>query len=239
MEKHTVSRLIGAPPGYVGFDQGGLLTDAIRKTPYAVLVLDEIEKAHPDLFNILLQVMDNATLTDNFGRKADFRHVVLIMTTNAGARDITAGRVGFGGATVNAGELAKSAIERMFSPEFRNRLDAWISFDQLHPVVIERIVDKFVGELQAQLAEKKVKLTLTPAARTWLGEKGYDRLYGARPMARLIANEIKKPLAELILFGDLQHGGEAIVEVAGDKLEIRAVPASSSGNKASKAALVN
>jgi ATP-dependent Clp protease ATP-binding subunit ClpA len=222
MEKHTVSRLIGAPPGYVGFDQGGLLTDAIRKTPYAVLVLDEIEKAHPDLFNILLQVMDNATLTDNFGRKADFRHVVLIMTTNAGARDITSGAIGFGPKTgANVSQLAKSAIERTFSPEFRNRLDAWISFDQLQPEVILKIVDKFVGELTAQLVEKKVKLTLSATARNWLAEHGFDRLYGARPMGRLIQNEIKKPLAEAILFGGLKNGGEALIEVEDDKIVVR------------------
>jgi ATP-dependent Clp protease ATP-binding subunit ClpA len=220
MEKHTVSRLIGAPPGYVGFDQGGLLTDAIRKNPYAVLVLDEIEKAHPDLFNILLQVMDNATLTDNFGRKADFRHVILIMTTNAGAREITAGRVGFGGNTNSPTDLAKTAIERMFAPEFRNRLDGWISFDQLSKETIEKVVDKFVGELRAQLTDKKVSLVLSPAARSWLAEKGYDRLYGARPMGRLIQNEIKKPLAEAILFGDLKHGGSALVEVVDEKLVV-------------------
>jgi ATP-dependent Clp protease ATP-binding subunit ClpA len=215
MEKHTVSRLIGAPPGYVGFDQGGLLTDAIRKTPYAVLVLDEIEKAHPDLFNILLQVMDHATLTDNFGRKADFRHVVIILTTNAGAREITTGSLGFGSSKATPANLAKGAIERAFSPEFRNRLDGWISFDQLSAEVVTKIVDKFVGELEAQLVDKKVKLTLSPAARKWLAEKGYDRLYGARPMGRLIQNEVKKPLAEAILFGALKDGGEAYVDVSG------------------------
>ena len=222
MEKHTVSRLIGAPPGYVGFDQGGLLTDAVRKTPYAVLVLDEIEKAHPDLFNILLQVMDHATLTDNFGRKADFRHVIIIMTTNAGARDITAGALGFGqSANQTPRNLAKSAIEKTFSPEFRNRLDAWISFDTLPREVILKIVDKFVGELETQLTEKKVKLELRPAARDWLAEHGFDRLFGARPMGRLIQNEVKKPLAEAILFGNLKHGGVAYVDVDGDKLVVK------------------
>jgi len=220
MEKHTVSRLIGAPPGYVGFDQGGLLTDAIRKTPYAVLVLDEIEKAHPDLFNILLQVMDHATLTDNFGRKADFRHVIIIMTTNAGARDITAGGLGFGASGRTPHSLAKTAIEKTFSPEFRNRLDAWISFDQLAPEVILKIVDKFVAELQAQLTAKKVTLKLTPAARQWLADRGFDRLYGARPMGRLIQNEVKKPLAEAILFGALKQGGTARVDVKDDALVV-------------------
>jgi ATP-dependent Clp protease ATP-binding subunit ClpA len=164
--------------------------------------------------------MDNATLTDNFGRKADFRHVILIMTTNAGAREITAGRVGFGGNTNSPTDLAKTAIERMFAPEFRNRLDGWISFDQLSKETIEKVVDKFVGELRAQLTDKKVSLVLSPAARSWLAEKGYDRLYGARPMGRLIQNEIKKPLAEAILFGDLKHGGSALVEVVDEKLVV-------------------
>ena len=220
-ERHTVSRLVGAPPGYVGYDEAGQLTEAVRRTPYAVLLLDEIEKAHPDVFNILLQVMDHATLTDNNGRKADFRHVILILTTNAGARDITAGKVGFGSVNSTASDLAKGAIERTFAPEFRNRLDGWIGFHQLPAEVIERIVDKFVGELQAQLDDKKVKLTLTPAARLWLAEHGYDRLFGARPMSRLIQNEVKKPLAESILFGALKNGGEAVVEVVDDKLVVR------------------
>ena len=221
MEKHTVSRLIGAPPGYVGFDQGGMLTDAIRKAPYAVLVLDEIEKAHPDLFNILLQVMDHATLTDNFGRKADFRHVVLIMTTNAGAQEMSAGTMGFASAGQSALSLSKAAIERVFAPEFRNRLDAWIGFEQLAPEVILKIVDKFVGELRDQLVEKRVTLELTPAARAWLAEHGFDRRYGARPMGRLIQNEVKKPLAEMILFGGLKEGGTALVDVEGGTLTVR------------------
>jgi ATP-dependent Clp protease ATP-binding subunit ClpA len=223
MEKHTVSRLIGAPPGYVGFDQGGLLTDAIRKTPHAVLVLDEIEKAHPDLFNILLQVMDHATLTDNVGRKADFRHVAIILTTNAGAREMAAGSVGFGtgGSPSTAGGNAKQAIEKTFSPEFRNRLDAWITFDTLTPEVILLVVDKLVGELAAQLREKKITLELSPGARQWLADKGFDKVFGARPMARLIQNEVKKPLAEAILFGALKGGGTAFVDVAGDKLTVR------------------
>ncbi|HZS40788.1 MAG TPA: ATP-dependent Clp protease ATP-binding subunit ClpA [Polyangia bacterium] len=224
MEKHTVSRLIGAPPGYVGFDQGGLLTDAVRKTPHAVLVLDEIEKAHPDIYNILLQVMDHATLTDNNGRKADFRHVVLIMTTNAGARDISARGMGFSTGGSFAGRSAqrgKEAIERTFAPEFRNRLDGWIAFDALPPEVIRRVVDKLVTELVAQLVEKKVTLELTDAARDWLAKHGFDDKFGARPMARLIQNELKKPLADEILFGRLKSGGRARVEVEGEKLAVR------------------
>src|SRR5512136_105775 len=198
-EKHTVSRLIGAPPGYVGFDQGGLLTDAIRRTPYAVLLLDEIEKAHPDIYNILLQVMDHATLTDNSGRKADFRHIVLVMTTNAGALELSSRAVGFSAGEATSAGSARSAIERTFSPEFRNRLDAWVAFDSLPPEVIGRVVDKMVKELADQLVPKKVTLELTPAGRAWLAEHGFDQAMGARPMARLIQNEIKKPLAELIL----------------------------------------
>lgn len=231
MEKHTVSRLIGAPPGYVGFDQGGLLTDAIAKTPYAVLVLDEIEKAHPDVFNILLQVMDHATLTDNNGKKADFRNVILIMTTNAGAREMTTGDIGFRTASVAAsGEnrrdamanasKAKSAIERTFSPEFRNRLDAWIQFNQLSLADVERVVDKFVDELRLQLADKQVTLELTTEARQWLALQGFDSLYGARPMARLIQQKIKEPLAEELLFGTLQHGGRVVVEAAEDDVRL-------------------
>ncbi|HEY6002988.1 MAG TPA: ATP-dependent Clp protease ATP-binding subunit ClpA [Anaeromyxobacter sp.] len=225
-EKHTVSRLIGAPPGYVGFDQGGLLTDAIRKTPYAVLLLDEIEKAHPDIFNLLLQVMDHATLTDNNGRKADFRHVILIMTTNAGAQELSARRVGFGSDMSEPGN-ARNAIERTFSPEFRNRLDAWVSFESLPPEVIAKVVDKLVRELESQLAEKKVQIELTPAGRAWLAEHGFDRKMGARPMARLIQNEVKKPLAEKILFGELHAGGVVLVEVEpdGSKLKLVVSPA--------------
>ncbi|MSP63876.1 MAG: ATP-dependent Clp protease ATP-binding subunit ClpA [Myxococcales bacterium] len=223
MEKHTVSRLIGAPPGYVGFDQGGLLTDAVRKTPYAVVVLDEIEKAHPDVFNILLQVMDHATLTDNNGRKADFRHVVLIMTTNAGARELASRQLGFGtpGSKPSTAERSKGAIERTFNPEFRNRLDGWIAFDSLPPEVIRRVVDKLVAELAAQLVEKKVRLDLLPVARDWLAEHGFDDKFGARPMARLIAEEVKKPLAEQILFGALKAGGTATVDVSEGKIVLR------------------
>ena len=210
MEKHTVSRLIGAPPGYVGFDQGGLLTEAIIRNPHAVLLLDEIEKAHPDLFNVLLQIMDHAALTDNNGRKADFRHVVLIMTTNAGAREMAARAIGFGGRT-NA-ERGQEALDKLFSPEFRNRLDVVVQFAALDPAVIERVVEKFVMELDLQLNERKVYLSITPAARKYLAEKGYDRTFGARPMARLIHTEIKQPLANELLFGRLQHGGRVVVD---------------------------
>jgi ATP-dependent Clp protease ATP-binding subunit ClpA len=215
-ESHTVSRLIGAPPGYVGFDQGGLLTDAINKTPYAVLVLDEIEKAHPNLFNILLQVMDHATLTDNNGKKADFRNVILIMTTNAGARELSEGGIGF---QKDQGRgHGRGAIERTFSPEFRNRLDAWIAFNPLDNEVIAQIVDKFIEELNVQLKEKKVAVKLSTDARAWLAKNGFDRLYGARPMARLIQSKIKAPLAERVLFGDAPLTGEVQVELKEDEL---------------------
>jgi ATP-dependent Clp protease ATP-binding subunit ClpA len=226
MEKHTVSRLIGAPPGYVGFDQGGLLTDAVAKTPHAVLVLDEIEKAHPDVFNLLLQVMDHATLTDNNGKKADFRNVVVIMTTNAGAREIASEDIGFRAAGAKRGDgdpgaaaaKAKTAIERAFSPEFRNRLDAWIQFNALAMADVERVVDKFIDELHAKLIEKQVSLALTDAARRWLAQEGFDRFQGARPMARLIQQRITEPLSEAILFGDLQEGGRAVVKVRKNRL---------------------
>jgi ATP-dependent Clp protease ATP-binding subunit ClpA len=216
MEKHTVSRLIGAPPGYVGFDQGGLLTDAINRNPYAVLLLDEIEKAHPDLFSILLQVMDHATLTDNNGKKADFRNIILIMTTNAGAREMSSSPLGFA-AQSNVGK-GKEAIEKMFSPEFRNRLDAMVTFNTLSPEIIERVVEKFIMELDHQLNEKKVFLQLTPKARRWFAERGYDPAFGARPMARLIQNEIKRVLADEILFGKLQNGGKVEVDEHEGKL---------------------
>ena len=215
MEKHTVSRLIGAPPGYVGFDQGGLLTDAVLKNPHAVLVLDEIEKAHPDLVNILLQIMDHATLTDHNGRKADFRNVVVIMTTNAGAFLVEKGSIGFGGARAEDG---KSAIEKTFRPEFRNRLDAWIGFDHLTPEVIGLIVDKFVAELEDQLAAKRVTVELSSAARAWLAEHGYNRRFGARPMRRLIDRSIRRKLADEILFGALRTGGVVHVDTEGDEL---------------------
>lgn len=217
MEKHTVSRLIGAPPGYVGFDQGGLLTDAINKTPHAVLVLDEIEKAHPDLFSILLQVMDHASLTDNNGKKADFRNIILIMTTNAGAREMSSEDIGFG-ATFSAVSLGKgkSAIERMFTPEFRNRLDSIVMFNQLSFQDIERVVEKFVGELKLQLKEKNVELSLSESAKQWFATHGFDRKFGARPMSRLIQKELKEPLAEQILFGALEHGGQVSVTTSQD-----------------------
>ena len=218
-ESHTVSRLIGAPPGYVGFDQGGLLTDAVNKTPYSVLVLDEIEKAHPNLFNILLQVMDHATLTDNNGKQADFRNVILIMTTNAGAREMSEGGIGF---QQHAGKgQGRGAIERTFSPEFRNRLDAWIAFNSLEFEVIERVVDKFIAELNAQLKERRVVVRLAPAARVWLAKRGFDRLFGARPMARLIQSKIKEALAEELLFGEGQFTGEVLVEEKDDDLVLR------------------
>ena len=224
MEAHTVSRLIGAPPGYVGFDQGGLLTDAIRRSPYAVLVLDEIEKAHPNLFNILLQVMDYATLTDNNGKKADFRNVIIIMTTNAGAADLSRGGIGFQGEQGVASSNARGVIERTFSPEFRNRLDAWIAFRPLGESEIDRVVDKFIAELRAQLSDKRVEIDLTPAGRAWLARKGFDRSNGARPMARLIAKSIKEPLASALLFGELQAGGHARVDAAGDELKLDLTP---------------
>ena len=211
MEKHAVSRLIGAPPGYVGYEEGGLLIDAVRRSPHAVLLLDEIEKAHPDLFAILLQVMDHATLTDTHGRQADFRHVILIMTTNAGARDLTARKMGFG----DAGEGSKAAgvLEKMFAPEFRNRLDATIHFAPLGTAEIERVVDKHIDELRALVASRRITITLAPAARAWLAEKGFDKAFGARPMARLVEKSIKKPLSELLLFGGVQDGAHITVDL--------------------------
>jgi ATP-dependent Clp protease ATP-binding subunit ClpA len=205
MEKHTVSRLIGAPPGYVGYEEGGLLIDAIRKSPHAVLLLDEIEKAHPDLFAILLQVMDHATLTDTHGRKADFRHVILIMTTNAGARDLSGRRLGFGNMT-NQGGKGTGILERVFAPEFRNRLDAIVHFKSLGTEEIARVVDKHVDELRGLVADRGITIDLTPEARSWLAENGFDRAFGARPMARLVERTIKKPLSELLLFGNLNAG---------------------------------
>ena len=219
MEPHTVSRLIGAPPGYVGFDQGGQLTDAIIRTPYAVLVLDEIEKAHPNLFSILLQVMDHATLTDNNGKKADFRNVVLIMTTNAGAREMSDSSMGFGNTSGEKGK-GRGAIERTFTPEFRNRLDAWIAFEALSFETTERVVDKFIEELRVQLRAKNVTLELAEPGRAWLAKNGYDRAFGARPMARLIHSKIKEPLVDAILFGKLQDGGNVVVGASGDTLTL-------------------
>ncbi|RMF85150.1 MAG: AAA family ATPase, partial [Nitrospirae bacterium] len=219
MERHAVSRLIGAPPGYVGFDQGGLLTEEVRRNPYAVLLLDEIEKAHPDIFNVLLQVMDHATLTDNTGRQADFRHVTLIMTSNVGARELAAPALGFNPAG-RAGDEAK-ALKRTFSPEFRNRLDAVISFAPLELPVVERVVEKLVRELEGQLAERRIRFRLSPAARRWLAERGYDRTLGARPLARLIAERVKRPLADEILFGRLAKGGVVHVGVREGRLTFR------------------
>ena len=216
MERHTVSRLIGAPPGYVGFDQGGLLTEEINKHPHAVLLLDEIEKAHPDVFSLLLQVMDHGTLTDNNGRKADFRNVVLVMTTNAGAEDTSRRSIGFTEQDHSSDGL--EALKRYFTPEFRNRLDAVVQFSSLSPQTIASVVDKFIFELEQQLAEKKVALTVDPDARAWLAQKGYDPLMGARPMARIIQNHIKKPLANELLFGALAHGGSVRVYAEGDTL---------------------
>jgi ATP-dependent Clp protease ATP-binding subunit ClpA len=210
MERHTVSRLIGAPPGYVGYDRGGLLTEAVSKTPHAILLLDEIEKAHPDVFNVLLQVMDHGTLTDNNGKKADFRHVVLIMTSNVGAQELARGMLGFGSRDDQSNE--DHAMRNTFSPEFRNRLDARIRFDPLSPDVMQRVVDKFVKELSEQLAEREVTVSLTEAAREYLAEKGYDKHFGARPLARLIQDEIKRPLGDELLFGELENGGHVTVD---------------------------
>jgi ATP-dependent Clp protease ATP-binding subunit ClpA len=211
MERHTISRLIGAPPGYVGFDQGGLLTDGVDQHPHCVLLLDEIEKAHPDLFNVLLQVMDHGKLTDHNGKQVDFRNVILIMTTNAGAADMAKAAIGFG-STQREGD-DDAAIKRLFSPEFRNRLDATIPFGRLPREVIAKVVEKFVFQLEAQLADRNVTIELTPEANDWIVTKGYDELFGARPMARVIQEHIKKPLAEELLFGRLQHGGAVRVVV--------------------------
>ncbi len=218
MEKHAVARLIGAPPGYIGFDQGGLLTDGIRKHPHSVLLLDEIEKAHPDLFNILLQVMDHATLTDNNGRKADFRNVILMMTSNAGSREMSAASIGFGQTHKDAQSKGKKAIEKLFSPEFRNRLDETINFNALNLEIMEMIVDKFIAELNQQLAIKKVALTISPAVRTWLAEKGHDPAYGARPLSRVIQADIKDKLSDEILFGNLQNGGLVSLDLTDSRL---------------------
>ena len=225
MEKHAVARLIGAPPGYVGFEQGGLLVDAVRAHPYAVLLLDEIEKAHPDVFNILLQVMDHATLTDNNGRKADFRQVVVIMTSNAGSRELNTAPIGFSEDQAAGGKgRTKAAIERVFSPEFRNRLDAIVFFDSLAPEVVETIVEKFVLQLETQLAERHVAITLEPDARAWLAKKGYDPKFGARPLARLIQTEVRDPLTNEILFGRLEHGGTVRIGLTDDALRFEVDP---------------
>jgi len=219
MEKHTVARLIGAPPGYVGFDQGGLLTDAIRKHPYSVLLMDEIEKAHPDIFSILLQVMDYSTLTDNNGKKADFRNVILIMTSNAGAKEMDRETIGFGDRKDDAGSKGDEAIKKLFNPEFRNRLDAIIHFNPLNPEVMKKVVEKFISDLSKQLVGKKVRIAVTDAARDWLAEKGYDQKFGARPLARLIQTEIKDALSEEMLFGRLKKGGSVTVDLQECKLK--------------------
>jgi ATP-dependent Clp protease ATP-binding subunit ClpA len=226
MEKHAVARLIGAPPGYVGFEQGGLLVDAVRTKPYSVVLLDEIEKAHPDIYNILLQVMDHATLTDNTGRKADFRHTVLILTSNAGSREMSARTIGFESASPSdddergrsAAGKARTALERVFSPEFRNRLDAIVMFKPLSPEAMETIVDKFILELESQLTDRRVAITLTPAARRWLATQGYDRVFGARPLARVIQKEVRDGLTDEILFGALEHGGTATIDCVDGRL---------------------
>jgi ATP-dependent Clp protease ATP-binding subunit ClpA len=228
MEKHAVARLIGAPPGYVGFEQGGQLVDAVRTHPYSVVLLDEIEKAHPDIYNILLQVMDHATLTDNSGRKADFRHTVLILTSNAGSREMSTKSVGFGESGTGerrdeavqrlAAGKSRAAIERAFTPEFRNRLDAIVTFANLTPEAMETIVDKFVLQLEAQLAERRVAITLLPEARAWLARKGYDPVYGARPLARVVQRDVRDPLTDQVLFGELERGGTVTISVAGDVL---------------------
>ncbi|KTW09272.1 ATP-dependent Clp protease ATP-binding subunit ClpA [Sphingomonas sanguinis] len=223
MERHSVSRLIGAPPGYVGYDQGGLLTDAVDQNPHSVLLLDEIEKAHPDLFNILLQVMDNGKLTDHHGKTVDFRNTIIIMTTNAGAADMARETVGFGNLTREGED--EQAVQKMFTPEFRNRLDAIVPFGYLPPEVVARVVDKFILQLELQLADRNVHISLDEAAKSWLTEKGYDRLYGARPMGRLIQEKIKQPLAEELLFGKLVHGGEVTVKMKDGALSFAIEPA--------------
>jgi ATP-dependent Clp protease ATP-binding subunit ClpA len=223
MERHTVSRLIGAPPGYVGFDQGGLLTDGVDQHPHCVLLLDEIEKAHPDLFNILLQVMDHGKLTDHNGKKIDFRNVVLIMTTNAGAADMAKPTIGFS-QKKRVGD-DEDAIKRLFTPEFRNRLDAVIPFGHLPQEVIAQVVEKFVLQLEAQLADRNVTIELTEEANKWLAERGYDEQMGARPLARVIQENIKKPLADEVLFGRLLKGGHVVVKVEDDALIFDIEPA--------------
>jgi len=222
MERHSFSRLIGAPPGYVGFDQGGLLTDAVDQHPYAVLLLDEIEKAHPDLFNILLQVMDHGKLTDHNGKTIDFRNVILIMTTNAGAADMAKPPIGFERQTRLGDD--QEAVNRMFTPEFRNRLDAVIGFAHLTPEIVERVVDKFVIQLEEQLADRNVSIELTAEARRWLAQKGYDPAFGARPLGRVIQEHVKKGIADELLFGKLVNGGIVKVRLEGKALAFDYAP---------------
>jgi len=218
MEKHAVARLIGAPPGYIGFDQGGILTDGIRKHPYSVLLLDEIEKAHPDMYNILLQVLDHATLTDNTGKKSDFRNVIIMMTSNVGSREMSSQTIGFGEGTHDTEGKGKTAVEKFFTPEFRNRLDGIIHFNALDLEIMKKVVDKFMQELKAQLGVKKVSLRYSEDARTWLAQNGHDLIYGARPLERLIQKEIKDILSNEILFGQLEKGGDVFVDLEDDKL---------------------
>jgi ATP-dependent Clp protease ATP-binding subunit ClpA len=234
MERHSVSRLIGAPPGYVGYDQGGLLTDAVDQHPHSVLLLDEIEKAHPDLFNILLQIMDNGRLTDHHGKSVDFRNVILIMTTNAGAADMASEGIGFG--NVSKEDASEEAVKRMFTPEFRNRLDAIVPFGYLPTDVVARVVDKFILQLELQLADRNVHIELDDAARAWLTERGYDRLYGARPMGRLVQEKIKQPLAEELLFGKLAQGGEVKVRIKDGSPSFEVIPAPPKASKSRKKA---
>ena len=234
MERHSVSRLIGAPPGYVGYDQGGLLTDAVDQNPHSVLLLDEIEKAHPDLFNILLQVMDNGRLTDHHGKTVDFRNTILIMTTNAGASDMAKESIGFGELTRD--DVQEDAVKKLFTPEFRNRLDAIVPFGYLPPEIVARVIDKFVLQLELQLADRDVHITLDEESKAWLTKKGYDKLYGARPMGRLMQEKIKQPLAEELLFGKLVHGGEVHVRLKDDALAFEITPAApKKGKKGGKA----
>jgi ATP-dependent Clp protease ATP-binding subunit ClpA len=218
MERHTVSRLIGAPPGYVGYDEGGLLTEAVMKHPHAVILLDEIEKAHPDVFNLLLQVMDHGSLTDTNGRKVDFRNVILIMTSNAGAEAM--GRSSMGFTTQDHSSDGMETVKKTFTPEFRNRLDAIIQFKPLDRKTIVHVVDKFIVQLEAQLEEKKVMLHVDESAREWLAQKGYDEKMGARPMTRVIQEHIKKPLAEEVLFGHLANGGDVHIFARNGEIEL-------------------